>query len=200
VQHARKIDVVDEYSFPGQQLVVFRSLDRRTDESRTRSMGLLMQRFLLRLATRGFHDSIDDILITSAAAQISGDCLSNLSFIERAALAQQRSGSDEKSGSAKAALERMMSLETLLQRVEGAVLSETFHGCDFGLIGLDCEQQTRPNRLAVTEYRAATTHAVLAANVRSGQRQIVAQKIGEVLPRLSFPFNGLTVDLELDSL
>jgi hypothetical protein len=64
----------------------------------------------------------------------------------------------------------MMSLEALLQRVEGAVLSKTFHGCDFGLIGLDCEQQTGSNRLAITEHRAATAHTVLAADVGSGQR------------------------------
>jgi hypothetical protein len=63
-----------------------------------------------------------------------------------------------------------MSLESLLQRIEGAVLSKTFDGCDFGMVGLDCEHQTGPDRLAVTEHCAATAHTVLAANVGSGQR------------------------------
>jgi hypothetical protein len=62
----------------------------------------------------------------------------------------------------------MMSLETLLQRIEGAVLSKTFHRCDFSLIGLHGKHQTGPNRLAVIEHRAATTYAVLAADVGSG--------------------------------
>jgi hypothetical protein len=106
-------------------------------------------------------------LISCAAAEISRNRFSHPCFVEWAAAAQQRSSSYEKPGSAKAALERMMSLESLLQRVEGAVLSKTFHGCDFRMIGLDCEHQTGPDRLAITEHRATTAHAVLAANVGS---------------------------------
>jgi hypothetical protein len=35
---------------------------------------------------------------------------------------------------------------------------------------------------------------MLAANVRAGQGQIVAEKIGEIEPALDFSFNRLTVD------
>ena len=167
MQHARKIDVIDEHPFSSQQFVVFRPLHRRADEPRRRAMRLLMRSSFRDLTTGSLNDGINDILIARAAAEVPGYCLSHLSFIEGATLAEQRGGRHEKTRSAKAALQSMMLLESLLQRIEGAVLSKTFHRCDFGLIGLDCEHQTGPDRLAVIKHRAAPTNAVLATDVGS---------------------------------
>ena len=44
VQHATKIDVIDEDSLPGQKFIVFRPLNRCADELRDRTMGLLTHR------------------------------------------------------------------------------------------------------------------------------------------------------------
>ena len=63
-----------------------------------------------------------------------------------------------------------MSFESLLQRVEGTVLSQTFYSCELGLVRLHCKHQARPNRLAVVEHCATPAHAVLATDVGASQR------------------------------
>src|SRR5262249_36211689 len=130
VQHAGKVDVIDEHSLPCQQFIVFCPLHWCADESRGPTLRVTVRSSLGNLTTGGLDDGVADILIARAGEKISRHGFSDLCFVERAALAQQRSRSHEKSRSAKAALQSVMSLESLLQRVEGAVFSQTFHRCE----------------------------------------------------------------------
>src|SRR5262249_3890621 len=112
VQHAGKVDVIDEHSLPCQQFIVFCPLHWCADESRGLAGRFTVRSSLGNLTTGGLDEGVDDILIARAAAKISRHGFSHLCFVERAALAQQRSRSHEKSGSAKSALESVMSLES----------------------------------------------------------------------------------------
>src|SRR5262247_487933 len=134
VQHAGKVDVIDEHSPPCQQFIVFCTLHGCADESRGPTLRFPVVSSLGDLTAGSLDDGVDDILIARAAAKISRNGFSHLCFVERAALAQQGSRSHEKSGGAKAALQSVMSLESLLQRAEGAILSQTFHRCELGAV------------------------------------------------------------------
>src|SRR5262249_27426453 len=165
VQHAGKVDVIDEHSLPYQQFIVFCALNWCADESHRPTLRFPVRSSLRDHTTGSLDDGVDDILIARTAAEMTRNGFSHLCFVERAALAQQRSRSHEKSGSAKPALESVMSLESLLQRVKGVIFSQTFHCCELGLVRLHCKHQARPHRLAVIEHRAAPTHTMLATDV-----------------------------------
>src|SRR5262245_15914087 len=119
VQYAGKVDIIDEHSLTCQQIVIFCTLHWCTDESRGPTLRFLVRSSLRDLTTGSLDDGVDDVLIARAAAKIPRNGFSHLRFAKRAVLAQQRSRSHEKSGSAKAALESVTSLEGLLQRIEG---------------------------------------------------------------------------------
>src|SRR5262245_15003915 len=111
VQHAGKVDVIDEHSLPCQQFIVFCPLHWCADESRGPTLRFTVRSSLGNLTTGSVDDGVDDILVARAAAKIPGNGFSHLCFVERAVLAQQGSRCHEKSGSAKAALESVMFLE-----------------------------------------------------------------------------------------
>src|SRR5262245_17933118 len=115
VQHAGKVDVIDEHSLPCQQFIVFCTLHRSADESRGPTLRFLVRSTLRDHTTGSLDDGIDDVLIARTAAKIPRNGFSHLCFVERAVLEQQRGRSHEKSGSAKAALKSVTSLESLLQ-------------------------------------------------------------------------------------
>src|SRR5262245_23813586 len=136
VQHAGKVDVIDEHSLTCQQIVIFCTLHWCADESRGPTLRFLVRSSIRDLTTGSLDDGVDDSLIARTAAKIPRNRFSHLCFVEGAALTQQRGRSHEKSGSTKSALQSVTSLEGLLQRIEGAVLSQTFHGCELGPVRL----------------------------------------------------------------
>ena len=90
-----------------------------------------------------------------------------------------------------------MLFKRLLQGIERAVLSKPFDRDDLALVGLHREHQAGAHRLAVKLHRATAAHAMLAANVRPGQGQFMAQKISETDSRLDFLLDRLAIDQQL---
>ena len=86
----------------------------------------------------------------------------------------------EEAGRAEAALQPVALAERLLHRVH--VRPARAEPLDRGhLVAVDRhrEQQAGPHRLAVEQHRAGAADAVLAADVRAGQPQVVAQEVGQ---------------------
>ena len=78
-----------------------------------------------------------------------------------------------------------MAPEGLLERVEGAGLvggGEALDRGDVGAVGLAGEQQAGPDGDAVEPDGARPAHAVLAADVRAPQAEVVAEEVGEQPP------------------
>src|ERR1700746_1670906 len=69
----------------------------------------------------------DNVLIAGAAAQIAGDTPADLLVSRISVLLQQGISREQHSRSAEAALQSVLLLESLLQRMELAILHETFH-------------------------------------------------------------------------
>ena len=88
--------------------------------------------------------------------------------------------------------------ERRLQRRQAILERETLDRDDFRAFGLHREHQTGSHRGAVDQHGARTAYAVLAADMRSGQPQMMAQAIGQRQPRLDFDLDGPAVDLKSD--
>ena len=77
-------------------------------------------------------------------------------------------------------------------------LGEAFDRGHAVTVGLHGEHQARAHRLAVEQHRARAAHAVLAADVRSGQAKLVAQPIDERHSRGDFSGARLAVHFDRD--
>src|SRR5579863_1664303 len=98
--------------------------------------------------------------------------------------------------SAEAALEGVMFFERRLQRRQTILKREALDSDYFRALGLYREHQTGSHRGTVDQHGARTAYAVLAADMRSGQPQAMAQAIRQRQPRLDFDLDGPAVDLK----
>src|SRR5438067_385974 len=133
-----------------------------------------MQRFFYR---------VDDGLVAGAAAVVAGDVRADLLAIGLCAGAEQILSGHQHAGRAEAALQRVALVEGLLQRRELLGIREAFDRFDRAAIGLHGEHQAAAHDLAVDAHGARATHAVLAADVRAGEAELIAQKVDQMLPR-----------------
>src|SRR5687767_7822418 len=130
---------------------------------------------------RGGARRVHDVLVSGAAAQIAGERLTDLLVRGMGALAQEARERHEKARRAEAALQAVMLAKRLLQRIQRVAIGEPFHRLDVAAVHLRGKEQTRANRRAIQDDRAGAAHAVLAAQMRPGQLEIVAQEVGERL-------------------
>src|SRR5262249_952565 len=85
------------------------------------------------------------------------------------------------------------------ERVQGAVgVRHAFDGAHVGAVRLHREDGARLDRLAVEIDRAGAAVAGLAADVRAGDVEVVAQEVDEQSARLDQRVDRLAVPLERD--
>ena len=82
--------------------------------------------------------------------------------------------------------------------VEGRAVGHALDRLDLGAVGLDGEHRAGLGALAVDVDRARAAVARVAADVRAGQPEDVAQQMDEQEPRLDVGLAGLAVDGERD--
>ena len=99
---------------------------------------------------------------------------------------------------AVAALQRIAIAKGRLQIGNFSAVGETLDGLDSRTIGLHREHQAGANDLAVHAYRAGTADAVFAADMCSGQMQVLAQEIRKIKPRQDMRIDSLAVDIKRD--
>src|SRR2546428_9929014 len=126
-------------------------------------------------------------MIAGAAAEIAGNCLTDLAVARRRMLLEEGLGREQEPRSAESALQPVVLAERLLDGMEPLAVGQSLHGRDDGAVELDREEQAASHRLAVEQHRAGTAHAVLASDVRAGQVEVVAEEIGQGRPRLDAP-------------
>ena len=181
VQHAREHDVVDVPAVPGQQPRVFAPLHRLPDEpARGRRAHCAP-----RSRAASLHRA-DDALVAGAAAQVARQRLADLGFgraagSRRAARSPTRRSRACRSRTAARAQSRNASC-TGDSAPSGPpspsiVVTSAPSACTANM-------QARAHGLAVEQHRARAAHAVLAAEVRARERALLAEEVGERLPRL----------------
>ena len=135
-------------------------------------------------ALGGERDRIDDLLVAGAAAQVAADRLADLLLGRPRVGVEQRLRRDQHARRAVAALQRVRLAEAVLQHAQRAVgLRQALDRGDAVAVRLHREHQAGAHRLAVEHDRARAADAVLAADVRAGEAQILAQPVDEREPR-----------------
>src|SRR5215470_262593 len=102
------------------------------------------------------------------------------------------------SGRAVTALQCIAIAKGGLQIGDLAAIRQAFDRLDMRTIRLNREHQACPYDLAVQANRASAAHAMLAADMRSGQMQVLAQKVREIEPRQNICIDAFAVDIERD--
>src|SRR5882672_5014110 len=176
---------------------------RRHPSSRRRgnAAGLRRERSFpfLRYAFGGELHRLDDLLVAGAAAQVAADGVANLVFGRIRDRIQQGLRCDEHSRGAVAALKAVRLAEAVLQYAHRAVgIRETFDGGDAVAVCLHRVHEAGTYRLSVEHHRARPADAVLTADVRAGEPELISQPVDERKPRRHLSRTPLAVHLHCD--
>jgi len=93
--------------------------------------------------------SVDDVLVAGAATDVSSDTLPNFPVCRTGIVAQKLQSAEKHSWSAKPTLQSMVLPESFLQRMEFPPFRQAFNGRHFRPIGLNSEDETRADGLAI---------------------------------------------------
>src|SRR4029079_14904155 len=107
---------------------------------------------------------------------------------------QQVLGRSQHAGRAEAALQRIALLKGRLQVGDLARVGQTLDGLHLGAVALGGEHQAAAHNLAVNTHSAGTAYAVLAADMASGEKEVVAQIVNQRLARVDAALHAFTVD------
>ena len=113
---------------------------------------------------------------------MAGERLAHLAFGGRPIRGEELGERHQYPRRAVAALQAVLVPEGQLQRVELALGREAFDGAHFLAVGLHRQHEARTRSAAVDKHGAGAAHAVLAAQMRTGELQLVAQEIRERHP------------------
>src|SRR3954469_8156888 len=139
-------------------------------------------------------DGLDDVHVARAAAQIAADPLADLVLARLRVLVEQPGRLHDHPGRTEAALEAVLIPEGLLERVEVGAVRHTFDGLDLMPVRLDGEHRAGLGTDAVEMDRARAAVARVAADVRPGQPEDIAQEVDKEEARLDVGLAGLSVD------
>src|ERR1700741_4307942 len=109
-------------------------------------------------------------------------------------IAKQRVTRQHHSRRAVAALESAMFYKVFLYGTQLSVFRQSFDGRDFTAVLLDGKVQTRLHELVVEQNRAGAAYADDAADVGSGETDVLAEKMGQQETRLDVLFILSAVD------
>src|SRR5882672_6910292 len=154
---------------------------------------------VLRHTLRSELHRLDDLLVAGAAAQVPADRIADLLFGRVWVRIQQALSRDQHARRAVAALQAVRFAEAVLQHAHRPVrLGETLDGGDAVAVRLHCVHEAGAHGLPVEHHRARAADAVLAADVRSREAQLVPQPVDQRQPRGHGRLAANAVDLDRD--
>src|SRR5215468_4857055 len=127
----------------------------------------------------GVLDGFDDLVVAGAPAQVPRDPVADLGLGRVRVPRQQRARAHQHAGRAEPALQAVALPEPLLQRMQRAAGGEALDGLDRRAVGLDREHGAALDRLAVEADRARAAARGVAADVRAGQAERLADEVDE---------------------
>src|SRR5438309_10877843 len=148
--------------------------------------------------SRGVVDRLDDVHVAGAAAEVSRDRLAYLQLRRFRVRREEGDRGHHHSGRAEAALQPVLLMEAFLDRMELAILLEPLDSRDRSLIGLNREHRARLHRAAVHENGARAAVGRIAADVRAGHPEVLAEEVDEKRARLDFDVVRDAVDGHAD--
>src|SRR5271169_5348766 len=144
---------------------------------------------------RGERDSFDDLAVAGTTADVSRNGFDDVLAGRLRIVAQQRRRGQHHAGRAITALQAVHFAERVLDDAELAGSGrDAFDRRDLVTVSLHGKHQAGARRFAVEQNRAGAADAVLAAGMRAGETEILAQTIEQGLPRLDIGAAALAVD------
>src|SRR5215468_9377789 len=141
---------------------------------------------------------LDDVVVAGAPAQVALEPVPDLVLAGiRHPLAQVGRAHDH-ARRAEPALQAVVLAERGLHRMELAAAGQALDGRDLGPVGLDREHRAGLDRLAVDVDGARAALTGIAADVRTGEPEVLAQRLDQQSGRRTLERMSLSIDLELD--
>src|SRR5262249_32091492 len=141
---------------------------------------------------------IDDGLIPGAAAVIAGKVRADLLATRNTTAGQQFLRGKQHARRAIAALQRVACDERLLQIGDLVGVGHAFDRVDAGSIALHGQHQAAAHYDTVHAHTAGAAHAMLAADMAAGEREVLAQKVDQRLARIDAFAHLFAVDGDRD--
>src|SRR5580704_5870283 len=143
----------------------------------------------------GVLNGLDDVLVAGAAAEIARNAGADVVFARVRVLLKQPPGAGDHAGSAKPTLQAMHLAKAFLERMQRSIRSSNpLDGDDRGAVGLHREDGAGLHRLAVEIDGAGAAMGRLAADMRPGKAEMLAQEVDQKGSRLDQAFDRLAVD------
>src|SRR5205823_10634472 len=128
-----------------------------------------------RVAARGGRNGLDDLHVPGAAADVAAERLDDRLAIVGPAAVEVGLGGEQEPRCAEAALGGVVVDERLLYGREAHGCSETLDGGDLGPVQVADRKEAGAPGAAVDENRARPAASLLAAGLRSGDAELLAQ-------------------------
>src|ERR1700730_5697263 len=145
---------------------------------------------------RGVECRRDDRHVAGAAAEVAAEKFADIALARIWRPREIMIERNKDAGGAEAALQGVMAEECLLQNREAILRRrQTLDGANFATFDLRREREAGAREPSVDLDGASTAHPVLAADMRAGQAQHVAQEIGEQHAGLRLGLHRMAVDL-----
>jgi hypothetical protein len=132
----------------------------------------------------GVLDCAHDVVVPGASAEVSLDAVPDLVLTRVRVLGEEGRSRHDHARSAIAALEAMALPETLLNRMELAIVGEPLDGRDVGTLRLHGEHGAGFDRGAVDVDRTCPAIAGLATDVGPRQMKVLPDEVDQESPRL----------------
>ena len=143
---------------------------------------------------------LDDFPVAGAAAQHAAEGVLHRRLGRRFVAGQQVGGGHQHSRRAEPALGRAVAQERVLQCIQRAVPRQPLHRDDTAAIDAGDRDQAGADLPVIHQHRAGPAIAGIAADLRSGQTERVAQHVGQALHRIGPHLDGPPIQREPDPL
>ena len=154
---------------------------------------------ILRGSAAGGQNRFDDVVIARAAAEIALKIIAYLGLGGRRVLGQQRRCRHHHARRAESALQPVMILKRLLNRMQRAIrLGHALDGLDFGPLSLGGEHGAGLHRLAIHMHHTGPTLAGVTAHMRACQAKGLSQKFDKKRAALNLARRWLAIHGHFD--
>lgn len=144
-------------------------------------------------------DSIDDLHVAGASAEIPCDRLFDIVARRIRINVEQRSRGDQHSGRADSALRAAAFQKSLLKRIEPPISREAFDGENSRAIDLTNRNEAGVDHFAVDYHRARAALAFTAALFCPGQAQVFTKHVQQALHWRYIDLSVDRIDFESES-
>jgi len=143
------------------------------------------------------QDGPNDLIVTGAAAEITGQPAADLSFSWVWVPVEQRLGCHDETWSADTALQSCMFQKFLLEHMEPFFRCDTFDCGNRFAIDFNCQDQARVYQYPIHYDVTSAAVAIVTPQLGPGEAKHVAQYFQQALPGLAAELDCFIIDIRM---